>query len=308
MFTLTPALVAILLLILASHFLGFSRASSSKTATMFTPDVIAHPVLTDLTVRYSSSTVDSTNKTGLRTWHWVRELLLQGSPQEAWLGVALTDEKDLAAEDLVITHIRVGERPSETDSGGPWESRPCGIWLRRSKFSGEIDQAVTGLDVLFGEDAVDPRPQWTLMQSPLQLDARSETPVARLSVLYGRAGPRPDIREALEVKQGGTYKIVQISDAHMSVGVRMCTDAIDADGRNLPDIPADPRTVDFIGHILDEEKPDLVVLTGDQLHHDIFDSQSALFKVVAPIINRKIPFAAVFGNHDSEGAFALSRE
>jgi len=57
---------------------------------------------------------------------------------------------------------------------------------------------------------------------------------------------------------------------------------------------------------LDVEKPDLVILTGDQLHHDIPDSQSALFKVVAPIIERSIPFAAVFGNHDSEGIHALS--
>ena len=59
---------------------------------------------------------------------------------------------------------------------------------------------------------------------------------------------------------------------------------------------------------MDAEKPDLVVPTGDQLHHDISDSQSALFKVVAPIIERSIPFAAVFGNHDSEGIHTLSRE
>jgi hypothetical protein len=46
--------------------------------------------------------------------------------------------------------------------------------------------------------------------------------------------------------------------------------------------------------ILDVEKPDLVILTGDQLHHDILDSQTTLFKVVAPIIERSIPWAAVF--------------
>lgn len=50
-----------------------------------------------------------------------------------------------------------------------------------------------------------------------------------------------------------------------------------------------------------------MVLTGDQLHHDIPDSQSALFEVVASIIERSIPFAAIFGNHDSEGIHALSR-
>ncbi|CZT08645.1 related to DCR2 Dosage-dependent positive regulator of the G1/S phase transition by controlling the timing of START [Rhynchosporium agropyri] len=93
----------------------------------------------------------------------------------------------------------------------------------------------------------------------------------------------------------------------MVTGVGLCKDAIDIHGNHLPESEADPRTVDFMGKILDVEKPDLVILTGDQLHHDIEDSQSALFKVVAPIIERSIPFAAVFGNHDSEGPHALSR-
>lgn len=94
----------------------------------------------------------------------------------------------------------------------------------------------------------------------------------------------------------------------MVVGVGVCKDAIDARGQDLPESDADPLTVDFIGKVLDVEKPDLVILTGDQIHHDIPDSQSALFKVVAPIIERSIPFAAVFGNHDSEGVHALSRK
>lgn len=94
----------------------------------------------------------------------------------------------------------------------------------------------------------------------------------------------------------------------MVVGVGICKDAIDANGNFLPESVADLLMVDFIAKTLDLEKPDLVVLTGDQLHHDILDSQSTLFKVVAPIIKRSIPFAAVFGNHDSEGVYALSRK
>ncbi|KAK7397632.1 hypothetical protein QQX98_012999 [Neonectria punicea] len=204
--------------------------------------------------------------------------------------------------------IRVGEPPANPSSGPSWESRPGGIWVLRSKFSGTIDQAVTEVDVLFGMDAVDPRPQWALMQSSLQLNGQPKVPVARLSVLHGRAKPRPGARAALRVREDGKFKIVQISDTHMVTGVGTCKDAIDAHGTNLPESEADPLTVDFIGKILAVEKPDLVILTGDQLHHDIPDSQSALFKVVAPIVERSIPFAAVFGNHDSEGIHALSRK
>ena len=181
--------------------------------------------------------------------------------------------------------------------------------MLRSPYTGDRHQAVTAVDVLFGVDAVDPRSQWALMGMPLQLGAHPEVPVARLTVRQGRAKPRPDVpRMPLRVKEDGKFKIVQISDTHMVTGVGVCKDAIDAHGKPLPERVADPLTVNFLGEILDVEKPDLVILTGDQLHHDTLDSQSTLFKVVTPLIERSIPYAAVFGNHDDEGTYALSRE
>ncbi|CZS92384.1 related to DCR2 Dosage-dependent positive regulator of the G1/S phase transition by controlling the timing of START [Rhynchosporium agropyri] len=270
--------------------------------------VVAHPVVTDLTARISSSTGSpSTCDLDTRIWHRVeKELYLFTSPhKKAWLYVALANEEDLASEDLVVEDICVGEQPPIPSSGYSWEERPGGIWVLRSKFSGNIDQVVTDVDVLFGTDAVDPRPQRILTRSSLQLDAPLQVPVARLSILHGRAVP--DARAPLRIRKDGKFKIVQISDTHMVTGVGLCKDAIDVHGKHLPKSEADPLTVDFIGKILDVEKPDLVILSGDQLHHDVSDTQSALFKVVAPIIARSIPFAAIFGNHDSEGTHALSR-
>ena len=270
----------------------------------------AHQVVTDLTVCFFPPTVTpSTCALDPRTWHRIeKELYLHTFQQSAWLYVALANEEDFVAEDLLVTDIKVGERPPNPSSGRLWESRPGGIWVLRRKFSGNIDRAVTEVDILFGTDAVDPRPQWTLIRSSLQLNGQPKVPVAKLSVLYGRARPIPDAPAALRVREDGKFKIVQISDTHMVTGVGVCKDAIDATGKNLPESEADPLTVKFIGKILDAEKPDLVILTGDQVHHDTSDSQTALFKVVAPVIERSIPFAAVFGNHDSEGAYALSRE
>ena len=273
---------------------------------------VAHPVVTDLTV-YITSPTDSSSifEPDPQIWHRLeKELFLHKSPsqQRAWLYVALVNEEHLEPEDFIVMDIIVGEPPSGQGSGSFWESRPGGISLLRGKFSGKIGQAVTEVDILFGMDAVDPRPHWSLMQSPLQLHAQPNLPVARLSVLYGRAKSKPDTPATLRVRKDGRFKIVQISDTHMVTGVGVCKDAIDAHGRNLPESEADPLTVNFIEKILDIESPDLVIFTGDQLHHDIPDSQSALFKVVAPIIERSIPFAAVFGNHDSEGAHALSRK
>ncbi|TLS20810.1 uncharacterized protein PpBr36_10990 [Pyricularia pennisetigena] len=246
----------------------------------------------------------STCEPDSRIWHRIeKDLYLHASDQRAWVYIALANEQELAAKDLMVMDITVGDPPQNSESS--WERRPGGIWVRRGEFNGKIDDFVTEVDVLFGMDAVDPRPEWALIRSPIQLKGQADIPVARLSILHGRAKLRP--RAALRVRDDGKFRIVQISDTHMVTDVGLCKDAIDAHGNHLPWTEADPLTVKFIGEILDIEKPDLVILTGDQLHHDIRDSQSALFKVVAPIIERSIPFAAVFGNHDSEGTHALSR-
>lgn len=301
---------AVVALLLRTIMRFFFHPKATMSCTSDTVTVVTHPVVTDLTIYIFSPTGPPfTCELDPRKWHPIeKDLHLYTSQQQAWLYVALANEEELRAEDLVVTDVRVSETPPDPSSDPSWESRPGGIWVLRSKFCGKVDLAVTEVDVLFGVDAVDPRPQWNLMRSSLQLNAQPEVPVARLSVLHGRANPRPDARAALRVREDGKFKIVQISDTHMVTGVGVCKDAIDALGNHLPASEADPLTVNFLGKVLDVEKPDLVILTGDQLHHDIPDSQSALFKVVAPIIKRSIPFAAVFGNHDSEGIHALERE
>lgn len=70
-----------------------------------------------------------------------------------------------------------------------------------------------------------------------------------------------------------------------------------------------------MGEALDAEKPDLVVFSGDQLNgqKSSYDARSVLAKFARPVIDRHIPWAAVFGeyipntlanltsgNHDSE--------
>lgn len=234
---------------------------------------------------------------------------MHSSVQRAWVYVALAYEEELAAEELVVSDIRVGETPSDSSGRPHWEVRSGGIWLLRENFSKvAVEAVVTEVDVLFGTDAVDPRPGWTLAKKPLQLTGQTKVPAPRLSALRGRARPMPGLRTALRVKDDDEFKILQVSDTHMVAGVGVCKDAMDATGKHLPESEADPLTRNFIGEVLDVEKPDLVVLTGDQIHHDVRDSQTALFKATAPMIERSIPFAAVFGNHDSEGKHALSRE
>lgn len=283
----------------------FIPLPSSDTMQEDSPAAV---VITDLTLSFRSTfDEDAPNTLDRQKWHRVeKELYLHTLPQSAWLYIAHTREDRLSPNDDVVTDVKVSEAEPNDASDGSWESRPGGIWLQRRSYARSRHRGLTGIDVLFGVDAVDPRPGWTLLQTPLKLRGSQDVAVARLSLRAGAVRKIPQAK--LRINENGKFKIMQVSDTHMVTGVGVCKDAIDGHGRPLPDSEADPLTVDFLRKVLDDEKPDLVILTGDQVHHDIPDTQTALFKVVAPLIERAIPYAAVFGNHDSEGKHALSRK
>ena len=116
---------------------GILPSKAAMSSPSHTAAVIAHPIVTDLTVCIFSPTIPpSPCELDPRIWHRVeKDLYLYTSQQRAWLYVAL--EEKLVAEDLVVTDIRVGElKPSSNHS---WESRPGGIWVLRSKLSGKVD-------------------------------------------------------------------------------------------------------------------------------------------------------------------------
>ncbi len=88
----------------------------------------------------------------------------------------------------------------------------------------------------------------------------------------------------------GKFKIMQIADIQ-------------------EDYPVNPDTIKLITLALDKEKPDLVVLSGDQIQAYsscyIKDGERKTLEVIStflePIEERKIPFCVTFGNHDDDG-------
>lgn len=211
----------------------------------------------------------------------------------------------------MITDVHVGKLDPVTSEKGQgseqWESRPGGIWLKRTskRHASDSQKAITAVDVLFGADAVEPRPGWRLAKEPIRLSNPSDIEKAYLTLRRG--SPAPVEKPTLRVRNDGIFKILQVADLHFSTGVGICRDpeppSLDDSGK----CDADPRTLDLIRTTLKLEKPDLVVLSGDQINGETSpDSQSALFKVANVFIQAKIPFVAIFGNHDSEGS--ISRE
>lgn len=90
----------------------------------------------------------------------------------------------------------------------------------------------------------------------------------------------------LQFEKDKDFKIVQFTDVHYKPGVA-----------------ASDTAIILINEILDAEKPDFVVFTGDLVWgapaKDAFDT------VLQPVIDRSIPWAYVNGNHDDE--FELNR-
>lgn len=93
-------------------------------------------------------------------------------------------------------------------------------------------------------------------------------------------------RKTLNFNSNGNFKIVQFTDVHYKQGLKESEVAIK-----------------LINEVLDAEKPDLVVFTGDIIWAK--PVKLGLDEVFAPVIARQIPWAYIFGNHDDE--FGMSR-
>jgi 3',5'-cyclic AMP phosphodiesterase CpdA len=85
----------------------------------------------------------------------------------------------------------------------------------------------------------------------------------------------------LSYNKDGKFKILQLTDTHYISGD-----------------PRSARALKNVNEVLDAEKPDLVIHTGDLIFGK--PAEASIREILEPISKRKIPFAVVFGNHDDE--------
>ncbi len=92
------------------------------------------------------------------------------------------------------------------------------------------------------------------------------------------------MNRTLRFRRDGSFTIVQFTDTHFE------------NGRG-----EDRLTSALMAQVLDLEQPDLVILTGDVIGgHGENDAQAAWRSATAPLLERNVPWCAVFGNHDDE--------
>jgi len=94
--------------------------------------------------------------------------------------------------------------------------------------------------------------------------------------------------QPLRFNSSGTFKIVQFTDTHLGF-----------------DRPNSVETIITMRSVLDAEKPDLVIFTGDNVTYT--PVIQGLNMLVEPVASRHIPYIMVFGNHDSEPKMGISR-
>ncbi|KIJ55458.1 hypothetical protein M422DRAFT_151719 [Sphaerobolus stellatus SS14] len=176
-------------------------------------------------------------------------------------------------------------------------TNPLFLWFKlgptyRGLDKNQTRNLITELDVIYGSGG----PMYGFQMLFPEV-VKENAQIDPATIAYRRGPPEISRAPPLHFNHNGTYKILQVADLHFSVSHGKCRDT-DLTSCN----EADDLTSSLLAKTLDIEKPDLVVFTGDQLNGQktSWDSRSVLAKFAIPVIDRKIPWTAVFGNHDDE--------
>ena len=95
--------------------------------------------------------------------------------------------------------VKVGKIAPTTEG---WERRSAGIWVRKSNKL--VDDGVTAVDLLFGADAVEVRPQWHMVGNMAAGDQ------VKLTVRKGQPSDKVEKPE-LRINDNMKFKILQVS-------------------------------------------------------------------------------------------------
>lgn len=126
----------------------------------------------------------------------------------------------------------------------------------------------------------------------------------RLMIGYHKPTPKKLPTLPLRFNENGQFKILQVADMHYANGaVTRCEDVLPSEFPSCSDL----NTSAFLTRMIQSEKPDFIVFTGDNIYgSDSADAADSMDAAFAPAIKSKLPWAAVLGNHDQEST--MTRE
>lgn len=161
---------------------------------------------------------------------------------------------------------------------------------------------IRDIDILFGnQDLIDARPYWNFQPQPIHLPFKSIIP-PHLSLLKFNTLEKEVITNDqayfnylksnnLMLTDDANFKIIQLSDLHFGQDLGKCYENNHC--------KSDYKTIKFIESAIFNEKPNLVVITGDLIDfHRVKNIKSVILKSLSPLIKNKIPYIFTFGESD----------
>lgn len=205
--TIVQLICLSVLLVTAVFFLDLRYRLLPPRLHNFLPEHHAGSVITDITYHSCSRVAILSDCTLNPQEGWIRinkdVHLNQGWVKQGYIHIKRKKEEelDILAGERLVVDIRVGRLEPPTENGIKWETRPGGIWIKRQ--TKIVDDAVTGVDVLFGVDAVEVRPGWMMREGSLTSGEN-----ARITLRKGQ--PVEVVKPVLRLKNH-KFKIIQVS-------------------------------------------------------------------------------------------------
>ncbi|KAF9960729.1 purple acid phosphatase [Mortierella alpina] len=163
---------------------------------------------------------------------------------------------------------------------------------------GDNEHAVDNIAVELGSNQI----PYNWNAATFDAESRQDAPDWNAQVVYRNGARSLPKAPKLRFKRDGSFKIVQFADIHMATGPHSCHQAPDS-----MSCTGDVNTLEMMERMLDAERPDLVVFSGDNVDGITSnDAYATMLKYSKPVVDRRIPWTIIFGNHDEEGD--LSRE
>lgn len=191
---------------------------------------------------------------------------------------------------------------------------------RAKEVDGKQVDPINEIDVIWGDEK-ETKPWWGFERiggTPIYGGSNDPDHVrTEITIRRTTVDPIPK-KPDLTFKSDGTFKILQIADLHFSTDKGGCRESELLS--TCEEQGADATTVFWLNQLIRKERPDLVVLSGDQVRSlgswylastltrilqlngqkTSWDQFSVLLKVGHLVGDTQTPWTAIFGNHDSE--------
>jgi len=195
----------------------------------------------------------------------------------------------------------------------PTKVKDAKLWFTRSpSFNGShnpILPPINEISVLWSPKSHLIQPWWGFerLNKPV-FDGDNKMNHIQCDITVRRQNLLPEPPPPLTFSQDGKFKIMQISDLHLSASDGECQSA--GEMATCSQDGADWTTMGWLTAAIKEAQPDLIVLGGDQLlgRDKTFDTISTLTKLGHFLAGQKTPWTVVFGNHDTDRSLAIEEQ